>query len=94
MPALIGSNLLECWKEELYQQYSTPAKINLVIDAWSTVDPATNIGVLQINETQKPSSNHVCTFIKCTFYMNQNHMTLKLCTHRSLGMNLRYNPRP
>ena len=53
MPALIGSNALESWKQELNQHYSTPVKINPVIDAWSTEDPAANIGVLQINETHK-----------------------------------------
>ena len=66
MPAVIGSNALESWKQELNQRYSTPVNINPVIDAWSTEDPAANIGVLQINETHKPSRNQVCTFIKCT----------------------------
>ena len=71
MPALIGSNALESWKQELNQHYSTPVKINPVIDAWSTKDQAANIGVLRINETHKPSRNQVCTFIKCTLKVHE-----------------------
>ena len=63
--ALIGSNALESWKQELNLHYSTPVKINHVIDAWSTEDPAANIGVLQINDTHKPSR------IKCTLKVHE-----------------------
>ena len=71
MPAIVGRNALGCWKKELYQQYPTPVKINPVIDALSTEDPTTNIGVLQTNGTYKPITNQGCTFIKCTFKVHE-----------------------
>ena len=73
MPALIGSNALECWRQELNDKYSSKCpKINPVIDSWTIEDPASIIGSVQVNGHHRPSRNQVCTFVKCTLNMKES----------------------